>query len=52
MPKQIKYNKIKLLNSYLIDIFLISYNKFSDKLVRSFKFERPAPKFYTPSSPI
>ena len=45
MPKQIKYNKIKLPNSYFIDIFLISYNKSSDKLVRSFKFERPAPKF-------
>ena len=45
MPKQKKYNKIKLPKSYFIDIFLNSYFKFSDKLVRSFKFERPAPKF-------
>ena len=52
MPRKKNYNNIKLPNSYFIDIFLISYNKFSDKLVRSFKFERPAPKFYTPSSPI
>ncbi len=45
MSKQKKYNKIKLPNSYFIDIFLISYYKFSDKLVRSFRFESPAPKF-------
>ncbi len=45
MPKQNKYNKIKLPNSYFIDIFLIFYAKLSDKLVRSFKFERPDPKF-------
>ncbi len=52
MAKQKKYNQIKLSNSYYIKIFLIFYAKLSDKLVRSFKFERPALKFYTPSAPI
>jgi hypothetical protein len=42
--KQIKIIKLnfKILISYL---YLISYYKFSDKLVRPFKFDKPSSKF-------
>jgi hypothetical protein len=38
-------NKILTSNSFFILILLLTYNKFSDKYVRSFNFERSAPKF-------
>jgi hypothetical protein len=43
---------ILILYSYFFNLFIISYQKLSDKFVRSLRFDRLAPKFKAPSSPI
>jgi hypothetical protein len=45
MPKKVNNNKIDLVNSYLINIFLVYYYIYSDKLVRPYKLERLFARF-------
>ncbi len=51
IPKKVNNNKFELVNSYLINIFLVYYVKSSDKFVRNCRLERLSAKFWTPCTP-